>query len=117
MALRLIKDPSNPLGWSPEIALLGSHGDFYYVHKLVGQGRVSMVARLGEHAPPPVSGIGVAAELVGEEKAPPPRRQKFGPKSQLEQVVDRVLGLPRREQERVLELLEDAVTRAEQRAT
>jgi len=58
-----------------------------------------------------------AAELVGEEKAPPPRRQKFGPKSQLEQVVDRVLGLPRREQERVLELLEDAVTRAEQRAT
>jgi len=48
MALRLIKDPSNPLGWSPEIALLGSHGDFYYVHKLVGQGRVSMVARLGE---------------------------------------------------------------------
>ena len=45
----------------------------------------------------------------------PARRQKPGPKSQLEQVVDRVLSLPRAEQQRVIELLEDAVVRAETR--
>jgi transcriptional regulator with XRE-family HTH domain len=46
-----------------------------------------------------------------------PRRTKPGPKSQLEHVVERLLELPRAEQMRVVELIEDAVARAEQRVS
>lgn len=57
-----------------------------------------------------------AAEFVAEandDEAP----KKSGPKSHLEQVVERVRRLPRKEQQRVVEQLEDAVARAEQRIT
>ena len=53
--------------------------------------------------------VDVAAEL------PAPRRSKPGPKSHLEEVVERLHQLPRSEQQRVVEQIEDAVRRAEQR--
>ena len=59
--------------------------------------------------------VSPAELVVSDDQKSQPRRQKPGPKSQLEQVVDRVLSLPRAEQQRVIELLEDAVVRAETR--
>ncbi|HJW75516.1 MAG: hypothetical protein A2138_00480 [Deltaproteobacteria bacterium RBG_16_71_12] len=59
-------------------------------------------------------GVG-AAELLGEAKPKGKRRERPGPPSQLDRALERVRGLPRGEQQRIVELIDDAVARAERR--
>ena len=73
----------------------------------------TMVAYYENHSPSPavdvakrcadVLGVSLAA-LVDENKEP--RRVKPGPKSQLDERVEKVKGLPRRQQELVIALLD-----------
>jgi len=52
---------------------------------------------------------------VGEAKPKGKRRERPGPPSQLDRALERVRGLPRGEQQRIVELIDDAVARAERR--
>jgi transcriptional regulator with XRE-family HTH domain len=55
------------------------------------------------------------AELLGGERPARKTRERPGPPSQLERAVERVRKLPRGEQQRIVELIDDAVARAERR--
>ena len=54
-------------------------------------------------------------DLVDEE--PKGGRARRGPPSKVEQQIERVRSLPKREQEHVLKVLDDAIAGAERRAT
>jgi transcriptional regulator with XRE-family HTH domain len=53
------------------------------------------------------------AELIGEEESPAPK--KPGPRSQLDLAVEKLKELPRTEQQRIVEMLDDAIERAQRR--
>ena len=57
-----------------------------------------------------------AAELLGEQPSPLPRRRRPGPRSRLDEVVDEVRELPRAEQQRIIEQIEDSLEGARRRA-
>ena len=59
--------------------------------------------------------VGAGAELLGEAKAKHKGRERPGPPSQLDRAVQRVRGLPRGEQQQIVELIDDAVAHAERK--
>jgi len=56
------------------------------------------------------------AELVDDTLEPQPRRRRPGPRSRLDELVEQVREFPRSEQQRIVELLEDALEGARRRS-